>query len=66
MKDILNIGDKFLAIGWPLKDVIAAMAQHNVIIGRVWPAMPSYARITVGTSDEMERFQQAFQAVMKG
>jgi dihydroorotase len=28
MKDMLNIGDKFLAIGWPLKDVIAAMTWH--------------------------------------
>lgn len=50
----------------PAKEVIAAMAQREVIIGRAWPAMPTHARITVGTSDEMERFQQAFQAVMKG
>jgi len=28
MKDLLNVGDKFLAIGWPLKDVIAAMTWH--------------------------------------
>lgn len=28
MKDMLNVGDKFLAIGWPLKDVIAAMTWH--------------------------------------
>ena len=28
MKDMLNIGDKFLAIGWPMKDVIAAMTWH--------------------------------------
>ena len=50
----------------PAKEVIAAMAQRNVIIGRVWPAMPTYARITVGTSDEMQHFQQALQAVTKG
>ena len=50
----------------PAKEVIAAMAQQNVIIGRVWPAMPTYARITVGTSEEMEQFQAAFQKVMKG
>ena len=48
------------------KAVIAAMAKENVVIGRVWPSMPSYTRITVGTSDEMERFQQALQMVMKG
>ncbi len=49
----------------PAKEVIAAMAQENVMIGRVWPSMPTYVRITVGTSDEMERFQNAWQKVMK-
>jgi len=50
----------------PAKEVIAAMAQQNVVIGRVWPSMPTYARITVGTSAEMAQFQAAFQKVMKG
>jgi histidinol-phosphate aminotransferase len=50
----------------PVKEVMAAMAQQNVVIGRVWPAMPTYARITIGTSAEMEQFQAAFQKVMKG
>jgi histidinol-phosphate/aromatic aminotransferase/cobyric acid decarboxylase-like protein len=50
----------------PAKEVIAAMAQQNVVIGRVWPAMPTYSRITVGTSGEMEQFQAALQKVMKG
>jgi histidinol-phosphate aminotransferase len=50
----------------PAKEVIAAMAQQNVIIGRVWPIMPTYTRITVGTAEEMARFQEAFQKVMKG
>jgi histidinol-phosphate/aromatic aminotransferase/cobyric acid decarboxylase-like protein len=27
--------------------------------------MPTYVRVTVGTSDEMEKFQAAFQKVMK-
>jgi len=50
----------------PAKDVVAAMALQNVFIGRVWPVMPTYTRITVGTSAEMERFQAAFQRVMSG
>jgi histidinol-phosphate aminotransferase len=50
----------------PAKEVIAAMAQQNVVIGRVWPAMPNYARITIGTSEEMSHFQNAFQKVMNG
>jgi len=37
-----------------------------VAIGRIWPAMPTYSRITVGTSDEMAVFQTAFKKVMDG
>jgi histidinol-phosphate aminotransferase len=50
----------------PAKQVIAAMAQEKVIIGRVWPAMPTYTRITIGTREEMDRFQVAFQKVISG
>jgi len=50
----------------PAREVIAAMAQQKVIIGRVWPAMPTYTRITVGTHEEMQQFQAAFENVMKG
>jgi len=49
----------------PGKDVREAMARENVMIGRVWPIMPMCVRITVGTQEEMERFQAAFQKVMK-
>jgi histidinol-phosphate aminotransferase len=50
----------------PAKQVIAAMAQQNVVIGRVWPAMPSYSRVSIGTSEEMALFQQAWLKVMNG
>lgn len=50
----------------PGKEVIDAMAQQKVFIGRIWPAMPTYVRITVGTQGEMEHFQAAFQKVMRG
>jgi len=50
----------------PAKEAIEAMARQNVYIGRVWPVMPTYARITVGTQSEMERFQSAFQHMMNG
>ena len=50
----------------PAKEVIEAMARQNVVIGRAWPSMPTYARITVGTTAEMAQFQEAFQKVMKG
>ncbi len=49
----------------PAKQVIDAMAGRNVFIGRIWPVWPTYTRITVGTQQEMETFQEAFDAVMK-
>ncbi len=48
----------------PAKQVIDAMAQQNVFIGRIWPIMPTCSRITVGTHEEMEKFQAALQKVM--
>jgi histidinol-phosphate aminotransferase len=50
----------------PGKQVQEAMSKQNVFIGRTWPVMPNWVRITVGTQDEMEKFQAAFQSVMKG
>ena len=48
----------------PGKEVIAAMAAQNVFIGRIWPVWPTQVRITVGTHEEMAKFQESFQKVM--
>jgi histidinol-phosphate aminotransferase len=50
----------------PAKSVVEAMAQQKVMIGRVWPVMPNWTRITVGTQEEMSHFQAAFKNVMDG
>jgi histidinol-phosphate aminotransferase len=50
----------------PAKPAIDAMAKQNVFIGRIWPSMPTYTRITIGTALEMEQFQVAWQKVMTG
>jgi histidinol-phosphate aminotransferase len=47
------------------QNVIQAMRQQNVYIGRIWPVMPTYVRITIGTPAEMDQFQTAFNRVMK-
>jgi histidinol-phosphate aminotransferase len=44
----------------PGKDFQGQMIKENVAIGRSWPAMPNYVRVTVGTKDEMAKFQTAF------
>jgi histidinol-phosphate aminotransferase len=50
--------------GRPGRQVIAAMRQQDVFIGRTWPIWPTYVRITVGTPQEMQLFQTAFEKVM--
>jgi len=44
----------------PGREFMAQMLKENVAIGRSWPAMPNYVRVTVGTKDEMAKFQTAF------
>jgi histidinol-phosphate aminotransferase len=44
----------------PGHEFIDNMLQEKVAIGRTWKAMPTYVRVTVGTPDEMAKFQAAF------
>jgi histidinol-phosphate aminotransferase len=44
----------------PGHDFQQAMLKENVAVGRSWAAMPNYVRVTVGTKQEMEKFQTAF------
>lgn len=50
----------------PGKETIDAMAAQKVFVGRVWPIFPTWVRITVGTHEEMQKFQTAFQKAMRG
>jgi histidinol-phosphate aminotransferase len=47
----------------PGKEFWAAMAKEKVYIGRTWAAWPEWVRVTVGTKDEMLKFQDAFTKV---
>lgn len=49
-------------VGRPGKELAALMAAQGVVIGRSWPAWPSWSRVTVGTAAEMARFKLAFAA----
>ena len=48
----------------PGMNAIMALRKEKVYIGRVWPAWPTYVRVTVGTKEEMAKFQAAFLKVM--
>jgi histidinol-phosphate/aromatic aminotransferase/cobyric acid decarboxylase-like protein len=48
----------------PGNQIVAAMRKENVFIGRVWQSWPNHVRVTVGTAEEMKKFQAAFLKVM--
>ena len=43
--------------------LIQAMKQRNVQVGRLFPALPNYMRVTIGKRAEMEAFLSAFREV---
>jgi histidinol-phosphate aminotransferase len=45
-------------------DFAKAMADQKIIIGRVWPVWPTKVRVTVGTAEEMSKFNQAVGKIM--
>lgn len=47
-------------VGRPGAEFHKSMLEEKVSIGRTWPSLPNYVRVTVGTKDEMAKFQTAF------
>jgi len=48
----------------PARRLVNAMQKEKIYIGRVWPAWPTHARISIGTKDEMAKFKTALLKVM--
>jgi histidinol-phosphate aminotransferase len=48
----------------PVVPLIQAMKQRNVQVGRLFPALPNYMRLTIGKKSEMEAFLSAFRQVI--
>lgn len=48
----------------PARRLVEAMKKEKVYIGRVWPAWPTHARVSVGTKEEMAKFKTALLKVM--
>lgn len=47
----------------PVKPLIAALADRGVLVGRLFPALPTHLRVTLGTPEQMEKFLTAFAAL---
>ena len=48
----------------PVRPVIAEFAKQGVMVGRPFPPMNDYLRVSIGTSDEMLRFMTTFKDIM--
>jgi len=48
----------------PVTPLIQAMKERKVHVGRLFPALPNYMRLTIGKKSEMERFIDAFKQVI--
>jgi histidinol-phosphate aminotransferase len=47
----------------PVVPLIKALKERNVQVGRLFPALPNYMRLTIGKKTEMEAFLSAFHEV---
>jgi histidinol-phosphate aminotransferase len=64
-KTVPSLSNKFMFdTRRPAEEVRTALRKEKVYVGRVWPAWPTSLRVSVGTKDEMAKFQAAFLKVM--
>lgn len=61
---IRSVSNKFMMdVGRPGREVAARLAERGVYVGRSWPSMPNHIRVSIGTTEEMKKFQTAYEAV---
>jgi len=51
-------------LGRPYNDVYQGLAAQKVYVGRSWPVWPTKVRVTVGTQEEMNKFQAAMEKIL--
>ncbi|HJP95411.1 MAG TPA: aminotransferase class I/II-fold pyridoxal phosphate-dependent enzyme [Pyrinomonadaceae bacterium] len=47
-----------------VRPIIGALRTRGVEVGRLFPALPNFMRVTIGTSEQMKAFVTAFKEVM--
>jgi histidinol-phosphate aminotransferase len=62
---IPSVSNKFMIdVKMPAREYIEGMVKEKVLVGRAWPSMPTYVRVSVGLKDEMEKWKAAHLKVM--
>ena len=51
-------------IGRPVPPVIEALKQRGFLVGRLFPSMPQHLRVSLGTEEQMTRFEPVLAAVL--
>jgi len=51
-------------VGSDVQPVIAALRERNVLVGRKFPSLPNWLRVSMGTPVEMQQFVAAFREVV--
>jgi histidinol-phosphate/aromatic aminotransferase/cobyric acid decarboxylase-like protein len=60
-----SVSNKFMVdVKQPGERAVLALRKEKVYVGRVWPSWPTHVRVTIGTPEEMEKFQAALLKVM--
>jgi len=48
----------------PGNEVVQALADQKVFIGRLWPSWPTHVRVSIGTQQDMDKFKSALMKVL--
>lgn len=56
----------FMETGVPIKEFQKLMEDRNIMVGRPFPPMLDWCRVSIGTEAEMSTFLTVFEEVMKG
>jgi histidinol-phosphate/aromatic aminotransferase/cobyric acid decarboxylase-like protein len=65
IKFVPSVSNCFMVdCGRPGREVMDALFKESVLVGRSWPVWPNHVRVTVGTAEEMKKFQAAFARVI--
>jgi histidinol-phosphate aminotransferase len=51
-------------VGGDVSPVIAAFRERKILVGRKFPSLPNWLRVSIGTRKEQERFLAAFRAIV--
>jgi histidinol-phosphate aminotransferase len=52
-------------LGKPARPISSGLRGRNIEVGRIFPALPNFLRVTIGTRPQMESFVAAFREVIR-